>query len=222
MMALGRGGGFQIKGRSCHQSHVGKAHDEEGTGKAVSCGQMLHQRPGQEGGKAEAHDGQPGGKAPVPGEILHQGGHRSDIAQPQANAADAAVKEIEKGQALQADCQGGAQHARAEESRSQEPAFPGADFFHETAQEACGHAQKQDGNGENPGDFPKPCVHSSHHGLGEHAPGVDAADGNMDTNGSQGDKPAISHREHPFLKERGAPARKRPSGQELLAQTVGL
>ena len=106
-----------------------------------------------------------------------------NVAKAQANASYAAVEKIQERQAVQVNGQSRPQHACAEKACCHEAAFLGPDFLRKTAQKASRHAQKQNGNGEHPGNLLQPRPHLCHHGLGEHTPRIDTANGNMDANG---------------------------------------
>ena len=90
------------------------------------------------------------------------------------------------------------EHSCAEEGHGQKAAFLRAMFFHKPPQEPCGHAQKQNGQRKRPGRLRQGKAHLRHNGTGQNTPGIDAADGNMDSHCSQSNQPTIPHENHPF------------------------
>ena len=76
--------------------------------------QQLNGRTGDEAGKTEAHDSQARSKAPIFREPFDQCRYGRDIARPQADAADDAVKSVEHGQAVGIESRCRAEHGRDE------------------------------------------------------------------------------------------------------------
>lgn len=209
---------LQIERRRSHDEHVGAAEDQEVVDEADRRRQVLHDRTGDERRKAEAHDGEARRKAAVIREVLDERRDRRDVADAEADAANDTVEEIQEREALRRDGVSRAEHARAEERHGDQAALLRADLLDEAAEEAGGKAEEQDGQREGPGRLGEREAHLLHDGARQDAPCIDTADRDVDPDGAQRDKPAISHLIYlqNCLGHPSAENQKRPSGTDAL------
>ena len=124
--------------------------DRMRTGKRVH--QRHRQRRSQHCSAAEAHNRQTGGHAGFVGKPLHQRGHRADVAQPQAHAANHAVAQIHQPDIVDMHAECGHQKARAEAAGGHEHGFARTHALHPSAEQRGGCAEHRQGNAEHPAD----------------------------------------------------------------------
>lgn len=209
---------LQIERRRTHDEHVGAAEDQEVVDEADRRCQVLHDRTGDQCCKAEAHDGEARRKAAVIWEVFDECRDRRDVADTETDAADDAVEEIQERETLCRDGVSRAEHARAEERHGDQAALLRADLLDEATEEAGGKAEEQDGQREGPGRLGEREAHLLHDGARQDAPCIDTADRDVDPDGAQRDKPAISHLIYlqNCLGHPSAENQKRPSGTDAL------
>jgi hypothetical protein len=142
-----------------HEGEVEDAHPEKGVAdglKAVGF-EVGHEVGGERGAdhgsSAEAHDGEAGGEAGAVWKPFDEGGDGRDVAKAHANAADAAVAEIDEGEGVELDAESGDEEAEAEASGGDEHGFAGAGGLKPLAEERGGDAEDGDGEGEDVADL---------------------------------------------------------------------
>ena len=148
------------RGADPHEAEIDHAEARRrlpSTPTCVGVENLLHQpdreRRGDERAAAEAHDRHAGRHAGPVGEPFDQGRDRRDVAEPEADAAEHAVAEIDDPQLVQIDAERGDEEAAAPAKARGEHRAPRAAVLDPAAEHRRRRAQKEDGDGEDPAEI---------------------------------------------------------------------
>jgi len=184
-----------------HEEEVNDSHPEEGgadgfetVGLEVSH-EVGGERSADHGTSAEAHDGEAGGQAGTVGEPFDERGDGGDVADTEADAANASIAEIDKRQRVELDAKSGDEEAEAEAGGGDEHGLARASSLQPFAEDRCGDAEESDGEGEDVADLlvapgGSDGVAEGEQRVDEDREGVDLADSKVNRQGSRWDKPA--------------------------------